>query len=182
MNWDQYWLALCDAHAKNSKCLSRKIGAIIVKDGKYEVSSGYNGPVVGAPHCTDKSYRRWLFQKICDDRSIQSKLDMTSWIEAFLCPRQATGFKSGAGLIYCQAAHAERNAIATAARLGRSVEGCTMYMNCGIPCLECAKAIVNAGITEVVVTKKTVYETKGITGLDILRSGHVQVREYRQNE
>ena len=49
-------------------------------------------------------------------------------------------------------AHAERNAIANAARVGIPLKGCILYTN-GIPCNDCAFAIINAGITEVVVDK-----------------------------
>lgn len=49
--------------------------------------------------------------------------------------------------------HAERNAILNAARVGIPLLGCRMYTN-GIPCMDCARAIVQAGIKEVVVDKK----------------------------
>jgi dCMP deaminase len=45
--------------------------------------------------------------------------------------------------------HAERNAIINAARIGVSTKGTTMYLTCGMPCCDCTRAIVNAGITKV---------------------------------
>lgn len=48
--------------------------------------------------------------------------------------------------------HAERNAIYNATLLGTSLKGCRMYTN-GIPCMDCARAIVQAGIKEVIVDK-----------------------------
>jgi len=36
-----------------SKCVSRKVGAILVKDGRV-ISTGYNGTLSGAPNCCDK--------------------------------------------------------------------------------------------------------------------------------
>jgi len=45
--------------------------------------------------------------------------------------------------------HAERNAIYNAARVGTPLEGCIMYVP-GIPCMDCARAIVQSGITAVV--------------------------------
>ena len=45
--------------------------------------------------------------------------------------------------------HAERNAIYNAARIGVSTKGCTMYLSCGIPCSDCARGIINAGITRI---------------------------------
>jgi dCMP deaminase len=45
--------------------------------------------------------------------------------------------------------HAEQNAVINAARIGVSTNGCKMYMTCSIPCADCAKAIINAGIVEI---------------------------------
>jgi dCMP deaminase len=46
--------------------------------------------------------------------------------------------------------HAERNAIYNAARAGTPLEGCTIYVEV-VPCMDCARAIVQAGIVRVVV-------------------------------
>jgi dCMP deaminase len=45
--------------------------------------------------------------------------------------------------------HAERNAIYNAARIGVSTKGTTMYLSCGVPCSDCARGIINAGITRI---------------------------------
>jgi dCMP deaminase len=45
--------------------------------------------------------------------------------------------------------HAERNVIYRAARKGKCTDGSTLYTN-GIPCIECARAIIQAGIKRVV--------------------------------
>ncbi len=47
--------------------------------------------------------------------------------------------------------HAERNAICNAARAGTATEGCTIYVEI-MPCMDCARAIVQAGIVEVVIS------------------------------
>ena len=47
--------------------------------------------------------------------------------------------------------HAERNAICNAARAGTATERCTIYVEI-MPCMDCARAIVQAGICEVVVS------------------------------
>jgi dCMP deaminase len=46
--------------------------------------------------------------------------------------------------------HAERNAIYNAARAGTPLEGCTIYIEI-MPCMDCTRAIVQAGIREVVI-------------------------------
>lgn len=124
--WDEYFMRIAKEVAQHSKCLSRSIGAVIVRD-KSIVSTGYNGPPRGVPECwkRNESYER-------------------------RCPRQVMGFKSGEGLEHCIAGHAERNAIVNAARLGISTKGTTMVCYCGIPCKDCMIEIINAGIIEVV--------------------------------
>jgi len=45
--------------------------------------------------------------------------------------------------------HAERNAIYNAARTGVPLEGCRIYVT-GIPCMDCARGIIQSGIIEVI--------------------------------
>ena len=47
--------------------------------------------------------------------------------------------------------HAERNAIYNAARIGVSTKDCTMYLTCGMPCADCARGIINAGIRRIII-------------------------------
>ena len=53
-------------------------------------------------------------------------------------------------LKYLHTEHAERNAIYNSARQGTSLENCTMYVTL-MPCMDCARAIVQVGITKVIV-------------------------------
>lgn len=50
--------------------------------------------------------------------------------------------------------HAERNAIYAAARTGFPTEGCALVVT-HFPCMDCARAIVQAGIKIVVVSEMT---------------------------
>jgi len=49
--------------------------------------------------------------------------------------------------------HSERNAIYNAARMGISLKDCKLYIH-GIPCVSCARAIVQVGIIEVIYDSK----------------------------
>jgi dCMP deaminase len=49
--------------------------------------------------------------------------------------------------------HAERNVIYTAARNGIVTEGATLYTT-GVPCADCARGVIQAGISDIVVWKK----------------------------
>ena len=48
--------------------------------------------------------------------------------------------------------HAERNAIYNAARSGICTKGCTIYMQ-GLPCMDCARSIIQSGIIRIVYDK-----------------------------
>lgn len=59
VKWDSYFLSICNAVANKSPCLSRQIGAILVRD-KSIVATGYNGPARNFPHCEGECRRRKL--------------------------------------------------------------------------------------------------------------------------
>lgn len=53
------------------------------------------------------------------------------------------------GSKYIWSSHAERNAIFNAARVGIPLFGCKIYSNY-FPCVECAKAIIQSGLSAVI--------------------------------
>jgi len=134
-----------------SSCLSRQIGAILVRD-KTIIATGYNGPPRGVPHCGKERSKKdsLLFDELRQNPKLFG--------DDTMCPRQRLGYDSGEGLHLCPAAHAEENCIINAARIGVEVLGSTMYMNCPIPCKECLKKIINAGIKDVVCTRLDAYD------------------------
>ena len=50
--WDDYFMGLASHAASRSTCLSRKVGAVAVKD-KRVLATGYNGACSGSPHRGD---------------------------------------------------------------------------------------------------------------------------------
>lgn len=50
---------------------------------------------------------------------------------------------------YLWSCHAEQNAIFNAARIGVALKGCAIYVP-WFPCIECAKAIIQSGIAELI--------------------------------
>ncbi len=103
-----------------STCLSRQVGAVIIKD-KQIIATGYNGAPAGAIHCTDIGY----------------------------CERKNRGIPSGQGLELCRAGHAEANAINQCAKHGTSCNGATLYVTTQ-PCVFCCIHLIQAGIKKVV--------------------------------
>lgn len=86
----------------------------------YIVSTGYNGSPQGTEHCSEKG-----------------------------CLRELLKVPSGERHEICRGSHAELNAIAQAAKIGVSTENATLLCT-HEPCSFCTKAILNAGINEIV--------------------------------
>lgn len=138
---DKMYYDACLYAASKSKCCSRGIGAALGKDNALLIT-GWNGPPIGIPPCNVGWYKELTGKKISG------------------CPRYDMGHKSGEGLEWCIAVHAERGALINAARYGIQTRDCTLYMSCGIPCTPCLVEIINAGITEMVCTKLDDYYDK----------------------
>jgi dCMP deaminase len=156
--WDPYFREVCIAVSSKSPCLSRKIGAILVRDNSI-VSTGYNGPPRGIPHCgPDRSLKDLHMSTLIHEHtsSIMSPGMIANTMSN--CPRKILGYESGTHMELCHAQHAEENAISNAARNGVSTIGCTLYMNCITPCKNCYGTLINAGITEIVINEVTHYD------------------------
>lgn len=120
---DRYYLDVAQVIAHRSSCLRRQVGAVIVAPDDRIVATGYNGTPRGVKNC-----------------------------DAGGCPRCAMNHETlavGERLDECLCVHAEINAIVTAARHGVTTLSGTLYTTLE-PCLDCAKAIANAGIARVV--------------------------------
>jgi len=127
---DEYYLGIAKAVCQRSPCIRRQFGAIVVKDDVV-VSAGYNGPARGVVNCTEAG-----------------------------CLKDELNLPHYSGYDWCPGVHAEENSIINAARHGTSVLGGTLYLYGqefgngthieGKPCNRCKRAIINAGIKEVV--------------------------------
>jgi len=154
--WDKYFHSICVSVASKSHCLSRQIGATLVRDHSI-ISTGYNGPARGIPHCgqgrfqSDETLRHLPTMKETNEMYSPAEINNT-------CPRQLLGYMSGTGMEYCTAQHAEENCISNAARVGTSTLGSTLYMNSVICCKNCFSTLINAGIKEIVVEDMTFYD------------------------
>ena len=150
--WDNYFHDICKTVSSKSPCLSRNIGAILVRDHSI-VATGYNGPPRGTPHCGHERFMKdELLSSMLYGNQLQKSVVKTT------CPRRILGYKSGTHMELCPAQHAEQNCISNAARLGVSVKDTTLYMNSVIPCGKCFGTLINAGIVEIVIDKAEVYD------------------------
>lgn len=122
-SWDEYMVTIAMAVAQKSKDPSTKVGAVIVGEHRNIISTGFNG--------FPRGVREHV--KSCGPHP---GLDEERW------SRPAK---------YLRVEHAERNAVFNAARHGIRLEGSRMYLNWEpCPCTDCARAIIQSGIIEVV--------------------------------
>jgi len=173
--WDLYFLRLAREVSKNSKCLSRKIGAVLVKD-KAIISTGYNGAPRGAKNCDERQFK--FYNELEGGFAKHKKLPHPDFYPT-KCPRRYFGYKSGEGLHLCQAGHAERNALIQAGRSGVSTLGTTLYCYCGQVCKDCAIEIINAGVKELVFLEGKVYDNYSET---LLQESDIIVRQIKIEE
>jgi dCMP deaminase len=142
----EYYLNIARVVAQRGTCLRRRFGAIIVKDDVI-VSTGYVGAPRGTANCIDLNK----------------------------CPREEANIPSGERYELCRSVHAEMNAIINASRSGSSVLGGTLYLfgenvkdgsiAKAKPCKMCARVIINAGISRVIVAGPDGFEEIDITKL-----------------
>ena len=79
--------------------------------------------------------------------------------------------------------HAERNAIYNAARIGVSTLGTTMYMTCDISCADCARGIINAGISKIVYSKSnkpwnTIWKESAERSIQMFKEAGIDVKYF----
>ncbi|MEI6533389.1 MAG: dCMP deaminase family protein [Candidatus Roizmanbacteria bacterium] len=122
-DWDEYFMTLAQVVKLRANCVSRKVGAVIVKNRRI-IATGYNGTPMGVTNCLDGGCERCNLRK--------------SGIIA-----------SGQDEEKCICIHAEQNAITQSAYHGISTQGSTLYVTTSA-CSWCAKMIINAGIVRVV--------------------------------
>lgn len=141
-NWDEYFLMIAAMVSMRSTCIRRKYGSVIVKDYRI-ISTGYNNPPTGAPHCIDTG-----------------------------CMREQLNIPQGERYDLCRAIHSEMNAIKNAEIEKIDIKDTTLYLvgyDCtknsfiqGIPCKLCMPLCIKAGLKDWVTC------SNGISG-EILR-------------
>lgn len=91
-------------------------------------------------------------------------------------PNEEAEFESGDGLFATNPLilHAESNAILKCASYTGGAKGCTLYLTLS-PCTECAKLIIQAGISRVVYRD----EYRIIDSIEILRSAGIKVEKLK---
>jgi dCMP deaminase len=143
-------------------CYSRHVGAVIVDPVINKVvGTGYNGPPKSVPHCDSREHLSnvvWpqltQYEKdFIEFKPYTCEEFVEKWSGCKICPRKLIKAEAGKRLELCSCAHAEANAIVNASQ---NLIGCYIFCWCPLPCVECTKLIINAGITRVYCFKESV--------------------------
>jgi len=146
-SWDAYFVSVAHIVQTRSNCIRGSRGAILTKD-KRIITTGYNGTPSGIKDCDEGGCKRCL-------------------------DREHNKVKAGERKDLCICVHAEQNALIQASYHGVSTKGTTMYSTVA-PCTTCAKALINAGVVEIVFDDQ---HTDNF-GKKLLKEAGVKVRKY----
>ena len=145
------WMGIAKLIAENeSKCISHKVGAVIVKNDRI-VSTGYNGTPSKQPNCCDINshlVHNGEFQNFVSD---EAKHEHHNWSQL-------------------NELHAEHNAIMFASPEDR--KGSTLYCTLQ-PCQQCSVLIAGSGISTVVY--ETEYHRTPQESLNVLIRAGIKV-------
>jgi dCMP deaminase len=114
---DEVYLAMAEILATRGTCPRRKVGCVITDVDGRVLAVGYNGVASGRPHCHEPGRA---------------------------CP--GAGYPSGQGLEFCEAIHAEQNAIL---QLSDARAAHTIYTT-AFPCHSCLKLLLGTAAKRIV--------------------------------
>lgn len=167
--------------ARRGTCSRAQVGVVFAREGRILVT-GYNGAPAGMDHCRHESYTVPTLEQV----EIEDGLDMDStpeWLENINLDARDGGItwywdgqvaSTSPGCTVVE--HAERNAIAFAARHGIALGDSDAYCT-HAPCLDCARALLGAGIRS--LTYQTPYRLTA--GVELLLAQGIRVLGYRDD-
>ena len=121
-SWDERFMFQAIMCATRHSCLKRGVGAVVVK-GNRSITDGYNGAAVGITSCREIGY--CYYEHLAEH---EVKVNGGKFEEV------REKFK-----IYCQAVHAEANALNFCSR--NDVKGGTIYIT-NYPCPKCTQDFI----------------------------------------
>jgi len=156
---DKTYLLMAHQWGGTSRAVRLKVGCLVVKGGQI-VSHGMNGTPYGMDNvceALDNGGEVTPVKSVKEAERLRYFIEKDKSLSYRLVTRP-------------EVVHAELNALLKMARMGVACEGATMYVT-DSPCFECAKAIIQAGISRVVYDR----EYRITDGLDLLREAGVEV-------
>lgn len=121
-SWDEMFMFMAIASAVRHSCLKRGVGAVLIKDNRI-IGTGYNGAAGGIRSCLELGY--CYYENLAADEYKTNGGDISVIKENFK--------------IYCQAVHAEANAMSQCSR--DEAQGSVLYIT-NYPCPRCTQDII----------------------------------------
>ena len=187
-------MATAVSQSNASRCLKRKVGALIVdENNNIPLSVGYNDNPVGMLSCVDldngQCYKDMIMETkleemgplYCPKCAKKHETLSKPWIcDGFIKIDKGEkpcrynfklNFFPSRNIELCTAIHAEERAIRSLG--GRSAEGCTLYVNT-FPCFQCSRYIKDADIKKVVYVEA--YPVK--EAVDFLKNNDIIIEAF----
>jgi len=161
-NWKVAYMDTAERFAQESYAVRLQVGAIVVKDDRI-ISIGINGMPSG-------------WENVCEHR-IYLRDDYEHMASLSVAQRKSMyPYKDEIGR-YClkskdEVLHAETNAISKLAKSGESGDGAAIFITHS-PCIDCAKALYQAGIKEVYYRN----DYRSSDGIKFLEKCHIPVEK-----
>jgi dCMP deaminase len=166
-----YYMDVAERTGKLSHAIRRQVGAVIVKDNRI-LSYGYNGMPTGWPNeCEYKEYMNAAKAGFMPQDEILEKFPN----EEYSVEHQA--IRRYRLVTRDEVLHAEMNCLMKVAQGTESSKDATLFTT-DAPCIHCAKAIFQAGISEVIYKK--VYRTD--EGLHFLEKCGVKITKLIESD
>lgn len=165
--------------AERGTCSRLQVGAVFTIESRI-IATGYNGAPRGMDHCDHQAwdwrlgpmpewYREYL-RDLAAPRPTASEASMIVHTDgAMISYRPITEEAPGCTI----SEHAERNAIAFAAKHGLALDRTTLFVT-HAPCGDCARALINVGVEEVVYQQ----DYRNSAGLDLLNRAGIKVTKF----
>jgi len=149
LKWLQYYAKIAEETAKLSTAIKLKVGCVIVKDNRI-LSIGYNGMPSGWTNECETSTEDLDYTLTFNQKYSRTKPEVL---------------------------HAEANALMKLCKSTDSSEGATLFVT-HYPCIECAKLIYQAGISQVYYINE--YNASKGSGYNFLREAGIEVCQIKQ--
>jgi len=149
LKWLQYYAKIAEETAKLSTAIKLKVGCVIVKDNRI-LSIGYNGMPSGWTNECETSTEDLDYTLTFNQKYLRTKPEVL---------------------------HAEANALMKLCKSTDSSEGATLFVT-HYPCIECAKLIYQAGISQVYYINE--YNASKGSGYNFLREAGIEVCQIKQ--
>ena len=169
--YDIIYMKIAQCIAELSYSYRSQVGCIIVSKEGQIISQGFNGTPTGYDNCCEDPHCSCKYVRGCcyTEKPIEEQMS----VEFCMHPRNSEHKCRYLTLMTKpEVLHAESNAISKCAKWNSSTEGATLYVTLS-PCFDCAKLIIQSGISRVVYLEPY----RDLNGVEFLIKNNIQVEQ-----